>query len=233
MEDKLQGLWIPMEIWQDERLTLTDRVIFSQITALDKGPEGCRASNAYLAKACRCSERQVSGTIARLIALELVKVQPSDGRRRKLRVCMAKSSVEPGKNHRAASQNLLTDNKENNKENNKERELERKKPRPARFNPPTENQVSDYAREYIASKDYDYDFPSARFVDHYAANGWRIGGKAPMRDWQAAVRSWIHRESPPRVQRQLSQEEMERIQSQRAWEAYQKRRRARSEGRSS
>lgn len=29
-----------------------------------------------------------------------------------------------------------------------------------------------------------------RFVDHYESNGWRIGGRSPMRDWRAAVRTW-------------------------------------------
>jgi hypothetical protein len=29
-----------------------------------------------------------------------------------------------------------------------------------------------------------------QFLDHYEANGWKIGGKAPMKDWKAAVRTW-------------------------------------------
>lgn len=33
---------------------------------------------------------------------------------------------------------------------------------------------------------------SQRFIDHYTSNGWKVGGKAPMKDWQAAVRSqWL------------------------------------------
>jgi hypothetical protein len=28
------------------------------------------------------------------------------------------------------------------------------------------------------------------FVDHYTANGWKVGGKTPMKDWQASVRTW-------------------------------------------
>lgn len=31
------------------------------------------------------------------------------------------------------------------------------------------------------------------FFDYYESNGWKIGGKAPMKDWQAAVRNWMGR----------------------------------------
>lgn len=28
------------------------------------------------------------------------------------------------------------------------------------------------------------------FMDHFQSNGWRVGGKTPMRDWKAAMRGW-------------------------------------------
>jgi hypothetical protein len=31
------------------------------------------------------------------------------------------------------------------------------------------------------------------FFDHFEANGWRVGGRAPMRDWRAALRNWKRR----------------------------------------
>lgn len=30
-----------------------------------------------------------------------------------------------------------------------------------------------------------------RFLNHYTANGWLVGGKSPMKDWQASARNWI------------------------------------------
>lgn len=40
---------------------------------------------------------------------------------------------------------------------------------------------------------------SETFFDHYEANGWRQGGKTPMRDWRAAARNWVRRNgSAPR-----------------------------------
>jgi hypothetical protein len=32
------------------------------------------------------------------------------------------------------------------------------------------------------------------FYDHFQANGWRAGGKTPMKDWQAAARNWARNE---------------------------------------
>ena len=29
------------------------------------------------------------------------------------------------------------------------------------------------------------------FWDHFSSNGWRVGGRAPMKDWHAAARKWI------------------------------------------
>lgn len=32
------------------------------------------------------------------------------------------------------------------------------------------------------------------FFDHFESNGWRVSGKAPMKDWKAAARNWSRRE---------------------------------------
>lgn len=37
-------------------------------------------------------------------------------------------------------------------------------------------------------------FPQAeaeKFYNHYQSNGWKVGGKTPMEDWQAAARKWM------------------------------------------
>lgn len=59
----------------------------------------------------------------------------------------------------------------------------------APFSPPTREEVEAYA------KAEGLDVDAARFVDHYAANGWKVGGHAPMNDWKAAARNWSRRES--------------------------------------
>ncbi len=52
-----------------------------------------------------------------------------------------------------------------------------------RFTPPTVDEVA----AYVATRSTKID--PQRFIDHYTANGWRVG-KNPMRDWKASVRTW-------------------------------------------
>lgn len=60
--------------------------------------------------------------------------------------------------------------------------------RAARFTPPTVEEVQAFISEHGYSVD------AQKFVDYYESNGWKVG-KNPMRDWQAAVRTWVRRDS--------------------------------------
>ena len=48
---------------------------------------------------------------------------------------------------------------------------------------PTPAEVKEYA------KTIDFDLDGEGFVDFYQSKGWLVG-KSPMKDWQAAVRTW-------------------------------------------
>lgn len=52
-----------------------------------------------------------------------------------------------------------------------------------KFHPPTLTEVEAYCRDRGNAVD------APKFLAHYEANGWRVG-RNPMRDWQAAVRTW-------------------------------------------
>ncbi len=54
-----------------------------------------------------------------------------------------------------------------------------------RFKAPTAEQ----AKSYFSEKGYG-GLEAERFVDHFTANGWKVG-KAPMKDWKAAARNWM------------------------------------------
>lgn len=59
-----------------------------------------------------------------------------------------------------------------------------KRDAPPRFVPPNLEAVKAYCRDRKNSVD------AEKFLDHYTANGWVQGKGKPIRDWQAAVRTW-------------------------------------------
>ncbi len=74
------------------------------------------------------------------------------------------------------------------KEKEKEKEAADKPPR-SRFAPPNVEDV----RAYCLEKGYDLnDVDPEAFVNFYASKGWCVG-KSPMKDWRAAVRTWVNR----------------------------------------
>lgn len=113
MNRDFKGVWIPKEIWLDERLTALDKIILTEIHSLD-GEEGCYASNKYLADFCQCSEAKVSKSVSLLIRLGYVKIVRFDGRVRYLKVCLIKNENQPSKNYKADLENLQDNNIDNN-----------------------------------------------------------------------------------------------------------------------
>lgn len=55
------------------------------------------------------------------------------------------------------------------------------------FRPPTLQEV----REYCEARGNG--ISAERFIDHYSANGWKVG-RNPMKDWKSAVRNWERNE---------------------------------------
>lgn len=63
-------------------------------------------------------------------------------------------------------------------------------PKAKRFVPPTLDEVMAYVQERGSHVDPE------RFVNYYQSQGWKVG-RAPMKDWKAAVRNWEKREQVP------------------------------------
>ena len=79
-------------------------------------------------------------------------------------------------------------------EDRKEEEKADKLPARPRFSPPSLDEVREYCTERGNGIDEE------RFVDFYDANGWKVG-KNPMKDWEAAVRTWERRKNDGTQQR--------------------------------
>lgn len=65
---------------------------------------------------------------------------------------------------------------------------ESKRKTASRFTPPAKEEILDFCLTEGYGIDVD------RFYDYYESVGWKVGGKAPMKDWKAAVRNWASRD---------------------------------------
>ena len=118
MSREFLGVWISREVWLDERLSMIEKGILTEIVSLDN-EFGCTASNEYFAKFCQCSERTVSTSIKKLIELDYIYVESFNGRVRILRSRLEKIARQTRKNCKAESQNLHANNIYNKLDNNK------------------------------------------------------------------------------------------------------------------
>lgn len=54
------------------------------------------------------------------------------------------------------------------------------------ISPPDKVAVQNYFLELKSSE-----IEAEKFYNYFQSNGWKVGGKAPMQDWQAAARNWL------------------------------------------
>ena len=113
-ERDFKGIWIPAEVWLDERLNPLEKVILMEIDSLDCGDKGCYASNEYIAGFCQCSESKVAHAVTRLVELGYVSRKSFDGRQRILQSRLAKFARQNSKVCKADVQNLQESNIDSN-----------------------------------------------------------------------------------------------------------------------
>lgn len=76
----------------------------------------------------------------------------------------------------------------------------------SRFKKPDIEEIKEYAKD----KGYSH-FNAQCFFDYYESNGWKVG-RNPMKDWRAAIRTWIMRDNlktkeptaPPKANKRCS-----------------------------
>ena len=67
-----------------------------------------------------------------------------------------------------------------NDDENKEKKVAQKKERP----------TLQEIKNYFASK-LSTELESEKFFNYFESNGWLVGGKTPMKNWQAAANNWL------------------------------------------
>lgn len=74
--------------------------------------------------------------------------------------------------------------KETKEKEIKEEKIKDKSVVRACFKKPSVDEIKAYCIERKNTID------AQHFFDHYESNGWKVGGKSPMKDWKASIRTW-------------------------------------------
>ena len=79
-EPKFTGVWIPASVFQTQTISLTAKVVYGVVDALDN-EEGCFASNAYLSRHLGLSVRQLQTILSELEDAKLILRVACEGHR--------------------------------------------------------------------------------------------------------------------------------------------------------
>src|SRR6476620_2279981 len=72
MERDFKGIWIPKEIWLNEDLGWSEKLLLVEIDSLAKNGE-CFASNEYFAQFLKCHKKHISRMISNLVEKGFLK----------------------------------------------------------------------------------------------------------------------------------------------------------------
>ena len=159
---------------------------FAALTDAEAG----RLAKALWAYTTTGEQVELSGNEKGCFAMIVYTLQMDEEEANALSATRKEAGAKGGKQKVANVANATIKNKNKNiekEEDLKENDLTVIKEKRQRFSPPTVDEVAEYCRERRNKVD------PQRFVDFYAAKGWKIG-QNPMKDWKAAVRTWEQRE---------------------------------------
>ena len=99
---------------------------------------------------------------------------------------------------------IFTDAKNNNNKPNNEltnkKDISSSTPKKSKFVKPSFEQVRDY---YLEQGQSNAEQKAQRFIDYNETVGWVVGkNRTPMKDWKAAIRTWINKDNSNQSQNQ-------------------------------
>lgn len=106
MEQRLvKGIWIPIEIWEAEDLSWTEKILLMEIDSFTSQGKDCFISDEWIAATLNVGLRSASAMVANLIKKGYIKKTRFDGRKRYLESTLAEQVC---KNCRAEKHNMQT-----------------------------------------------------------------------------------------------------------------------------
>ena len=102
-EREFLGIWIPAEVWLDDRLTITEKAFLAEVESFSKNGKTFHKSNDTIRQQYGITPKTVQRIIKKLVQLELLECY-FNGRVRHLSLgSMGKMTSLPGKNDDSAS----------------------------------------------------------------------------------------------------------------------------------
>ena len=176
-------------------------------------------SRMEIAKALRMSEQNVRTSLSHLKSTSEI-TSKSTNKLTIITICKYDSWQDFTSESNQQTNHELTDNltinqptieeesnKNNNNNNNKEKEDTKVSPKKksSRFIKPTVEEVDAFVKKN------GYHIDAENFVNYYESKGWVVG-KAPMKDWEAACRTWEKKwkeNHPHEIQKDLFNQPMQ------------------------
>lgn len=104
---KFTGVFIPAEIYENKEISWIQKILWCEIQALS-GSDCCYASNAHFAEHLGIDERNVIKHISVLKQYGLVEILGFDGRTRKMKAVLSKSSGQTCQNRQGRPDEIVT-----------------------------------------------------------------------------------------------------------------------------
>lgn len=82
LKREFKGIWIPAEIWEDETLTVNEKILYLEIDSFSSHDKSCFVSNEHISTLLHISENAASKVLNSLVKKGLVSITKFDGRKR-------------------------------------------------------------------------------------------------------------------------------------------------------
>lgn len=218
MERKFKGIWIPAELWNCKELNIQEKCLIAEIDSFQEFWMSNKAIGEFLG----VSKDRAKQIIAKMKDSGIIEVETfrdaetkqivkrviavSNNFKRKIfEASLNENNDYPSRGENSPTprgEDSPTPRGENYPESNKsfynKSSLDNKGDKPPalpqvskkskRFVKPTLDDVQAYCQERQNNVD-----PES-FVDFYESKGWKVGNQ-PMKDWEAAVRTWERRDN--------------------------------------
>lgn len=208
---------LPAKVRYDDRLSPNAKLLYSELTALTNSKGYSWASNAHFASLYKVHKNTISRWINKLVVTGHIRSEVTMGQKgyeRKIYLCekitmksKKKMNVESAGpiNHfsESSSQNQLEgineiSNKshQNAEENKTLNIIDEKDKRICESGKSARPDNPAVVIDFMLKQGVDASKAEAegnKFWNHYLSVGWKVGGRAPMKDWKASARQWVAR----------------------------------------